>query len=106
MSDTPEQIHPDAPNVVLYSKPRCGQCIATAKALTMRGIPFVKIDVTEDDNAAARVRDLGYQSLPVVTAGDMHWSGFQLTKIDQLAVALKAWTPSAAVVEGDSDGAA
>ncbi|MGW4124747.1 glutaredoxin family protein [Nocardia sp. NPDC004711] len=102
----PDQIHPDAPRVVLYSKPGCGQCVATAKALENRGIPFVKLDITTDENAATRVRELGYQSLPVTVAGDMHWSGFQLTKIDQLAVALKNWTPSAVVTEGDSDGAA
>ncbi|MFE3229314.1 glutaredoxin family protein [Nocardia sp. NPDC059228] len=97
----PEQIHPDAPNVTLYSKPNCGQCVATAKALTARGVPFVKLDVAADENAANRVRDLGYQSLPVIVAGDMHWSGFQLTKIDQLAAALGNWTPSAPVEEAD-----
>ena len=99
MAQPDSQIHPDAPNVVLYSKPRCGQCVATAKALTSRGIPFVKVDITQDENATARVHALGYQSLPVVTAGDMHWSGFQLTKIDQLSAALRSWTPSEPVIE-------
>ncbi|MFE2994239.1 glutaredoxin family protein [Nocardia sp. NPDC059246] len=97
----PDRIHPDAPRVVLYSKPSCGQCITTAKALENRGIPFMKLDITTDNNAAARVRALGYQSLPVIVAGDMHWSGFQLTKIDQLAAALQSWTPSAPVEEAD-----
>ncbi|MGW3545871.1 glutaredoxin family protein [Nocardia niigatensis] len=97
----PEQIHPDAPSVTLYSKPNCGQCVATAKALAARGVPFVKIDVTTDENAANRVRSLGYQSLPVLVAGDMHWSGFQLSKVDQLAAALRAWTPSAPIREAD-----
>ncbi|MFE3051585.1 glutaredoxin family protein [Nocardia sp. NPDC059239] len=95
----PDQIHPDAPPVVLYSKPACGQCVATAKALTARGVPFVKVDITTDDNAADRVRNLGYQSLPVIVAGDMHWSGFQLNKIDQLAYALRNWTPSTEAAE-------
>ncbi|WP_052372157.1 glutaredoxin family protein [Nocardia otitidiscaviarum] len=94
------EIHPDAPTIVLYSKPGCGQCVATAKALTARGIPFVKVDVSVDANAAARVRDLGYRSLPVVVVGDMHWSGFQLDKIQQLEVALKNWTPSAPIPDG------
>ncbi|MGW4126387.1 glutaredoxin family protein [Nocardia sp. NPDC004711] len=97
----PDQIHPDAPTVVLYSKPGSGQCIATAKALENRGIPFVKIDITTDQNAADRVRGLSYQSLPVIAAGDMHWSGFQLDKIDQLKVALLNWTPSAPVEAAD-----
>ncbi|MET8430106.1 glutaredoxin family protein [Nocardia sp. NPDC004860] len=97
----PDQIHPDAPNVVLYSKPGCGQCVATSKALVARGIPFVKRDVSSDANAAERVRNLGYQSLPVIVAGDMHWSGFQLDKIDQLKDALLNWTPSAPVEEAD-----
>ncbi|MFE3279633.1 glutaredoxin family protein [Nocardia sp. NPDC059239] len=97
----PDQIHPDAPNVVLYSKPGCGQCIATAQALLARGIPFMKLDATTDDNAADRVHGLGYQCLPVIVAGDMHWSGFQLNKIDQLAYALRNWTPSAPIEEAD-----
>ncbi|MGX1809728.1 glutaredoxin family protein [Nocardia sp. NPDC055321] len=94
-------IHPQAPAVVLYSKRGCGQCIATEKAFAARGIPFVKVDVTQDANAAARVRALSYQSLPVVVVGDMHWSGFQLPKIDQLLTALQNWVPSAPV---DQDG--
>ncbi|MGW4126282.1 glutaredoxin family protein [Nocardia sp. NPDC004711] len=98
-----DQIHPDAPNVVLYSKPGCGQCSATVKALLACGIPFMTLDVTTDDNAADRVRDLGYQSLPVIVAGDMHWSGFQLDKIDQLAYALRNWTPSAPITEEELD---
>ncbi|MFE2994148.1 glutaredoxin family protein [Nocardia sp. NPDC059246] len=101
MTDNHTAIHVDAPKVVLYSKPGCGQCFATSKALLARGIPFVKRDVSTDENAAERVRNLGYQSLPVIVAGDMHWSGFQLTKIDQVAAALRNWTPSAPVEEAD-----
>ncbi|WP_306365353.1 glutaredoxin family protein [Nocardia sp. CC227C] len=108
------EIHPDAPTVVLYTRPGCGQCVVTAKALEDRRIPFVKRDVTGDANAAARLRDLGFQSLPVIVVGDaawvfqpvivvgdMHWSGFQLDKIKQLEAALKNWTPSAPIPEHD-----
>lgn len=94
-----EPIHPDAPKVILYTKPACGRCVATAKAFDNRGIEFVKLDVSEDENAALRVRDLGYLSLPVVVAGDMHWSGFDLVKIEQLAAALRKWEPSAPIEE-------
>lgn len=66
----------------VYSKPRCQQCTATYRKLKALGLPFNSIDVTEDAEAAAFVRELGYQQAPVVVVregGDIkkHWSGFR-----------------------------
>ena len=66
----------------VYSKPRCPQCTATYRKLKALGLPFNSIDVTEDAEAAAFVRTLGYSQAPVVVVregGDIkkHWSGFR-----------------------------
>lgn len=66
----------------VYSKPRCPQCTATYRKLKALGLPFNSIDVTEDADAAAFVRTLGYSQAPVVVVredGDIkkHWSGFR-----------------------------
>ena len=66
----------------VYSKPRCPQCTATYRKLKALGLPFNSIDVTEDADALAFIRTLGYQQAPVVVVcegGDIkkHWSGFR-----------------------------
>lgn len=57
----------------------------TTRRLDKHGVPYVYRDVTEDPAAHAEVVTLGYQALPVVVAGDMHWCRFRLSKLDRLA---------------------
>jgi glutaredoxin-like protein NrdH len=71
--------------VTLLSKPNCIQCSATEKALTNSGIGYTKIDVTQDAEALEMIRGLGYLQVPVVMAGDVHWSGFRPERIAELA---------------------
>lgn len=40
--------------------------------------------MTEDQDAYAHVRELGYQQVPVVEVGQQHWSGFRPDKISGL----------------------
>lgn len=66
----------------VYSKPRCHQCTATYRKLKALGLPFNSIDVTEDADALAFIRALGYQQAPVVVVREgedikKHWSGFR-----------------------------
>ena len=66
----------------VYSKPRCPQCTATYRKLKALGLPFNSIDVTEDADALAFIRALGYQQAPVVVVREgggikKHWSGFR-----------------------------
>lgn len=73
--------------VTVYSKPACGQCIATERALKTNGIEFTKVDMSKDESALEMVKGLGYQQAPVVIIGDAqdHWSGFRIDKIKALA---------------------
>lgn len=77
---------PNSPvEITVFSKPGCQQCAMTARHLDRLGLPYRYRDVTQDDEAREIVQSLGYQSLPVVTAGDMHWSGYRNTKLKRLA---------------------
>ncbi|MDP0926750.1 glutaredoxin-like protein NrdH [Paracoccus onubensis] len=72
-------------SITVYSKPACVQCTATTRALSARGIAFDLIDLTKDDEAMARVTELGYRQAPVVMTADDHWAGFRPDKISALS---------------------
>lgn len=72
--------------VTVYTRPACGPCTATKRALDKANIPYTVVDISTDDAARDRVMALGYSSAPVVVAGpDEHWSGFRPERIKALA---------------------
>ena len=75
-------------SVLVYSKPNCPQCTKTKNTLKAAGVGFDEIDITEDDNAFMRVtQELGYRQMPVVEAGDQHWSGHDDVMLSALIAA-------------------
>ncbi|MDV2475128.1 glutaredoxin family protein [Rhodococcus zopfii] len=71
--------------VTLYAKSSgCQGCKLTARHLERQGTPFVELFVDQDPAAAQTVALLGYRSVPVVTAGDMHWHGYRPDKLNAL----------------------
>ena len=74
-------------SITVYSKPACVQCTATYRALDRQGIAYDVVDVSADDVALAKVRELGYQQVPVVITEQDHWSGFRPDKISSLHAA-------------------
>jgi glutaredoxin-like protein NrdH len=72
-------------SITVYSKPACVQCTATTRALDRRGVAYEVVDISEDAAAYARVSEMGYRQVPVVVAGDSHWSGFRPDMIGTLA---------------------
>ena len=75
--------------VTVYSKPACGQCLATTRTLDKKGIEYNYIDISTDPAAHDAVKAMGYLQAPVVMAGEDHWSGFRPDKLDELASMLK-----------------
>ncbi|MEN3930306.1 glutaredoxin-like protein NrdH [Microvirga sp. W0021] len=71
--------------ITIYSKPACVQCTATIRAVERKGINYQVVDISEDADAYAYVRQLGYMQVPVVVAGQDHWAGFQPDRIGALA---------------------
>lgn len=76
--------------ITVYTKPACGPCIATKRALESKEIPFN--EASGPDNVEM-LHELGYMESPVVIvrddAGEIldHWSKFRLDKIEALAAA-------------------
>lgn len=73
-------------NVILYTKPNCMQCNFTKKFLEDHAINYDMFDVTEDETALNKVKELGFQSLPVIVAeGIEPFFGFRPDVLEQLA---------------------
>lgn len=70
--------------ITLYSLPACVQCETTKRYLNKNGIEFTEINMSEDQTALEKVRELGYTQAPVVVAGDTSWSGFRLDSLKKL----------------------
>ena len=70
--------------VTVYSKTACGKCVFTKKWLESKGIPYEEKRTDLDDDARNEVIEMGYQELPVVVAGNEHWSGYQPDKLAEL----------------------
>jgi len=64
--------------ITVYKKPQCFQCDKTIEKFTTAGLPVEVVDVTENPDALAYVKDdLGYTGAPVVVSEHDHWSGLR-----------------------------
>lgn len=77
--------------VTVHTTPGCVQCRMTERALDRRGIDYVVVDLSVDEAALARVRELGHATAPVVVVTDTasgrvadHWAGFKPERIAAL----------------------
>lgn len=55
------------------------------RLLDQNQITYQIVDVDEDTGALETIKSLGYSALPVITAGDDHWSGFRPDRLKALA---------------------
>ncbi|WP_048728743.1 glutaredoxin-like protein NrdH [Carnobacterium sp. 1290_CSPC] len=70
--------------VTVYSKPDCMQCNFTKKWLKERNIPFTELNVKEDEDALSKIKEMGYQAVPVIVTETENWYGFQPDKLAKL----------------------
>lgn len=70
--------------VTVYSKPDCIQCNFTKKWLKERNVPYTELNVEEDEEALSKVREMGYQAVPVIVTETENWYGFQPDKLAKL----------------------
>lgn len=76
--------------VVVYSKPGCGSCVATKRALDKAGVSYETVDVSVDSEARDMLVERGFSAMPVVAPGDnvASWfSGFQLACLREVIAA-------------------
>ena len=63
--------------ITIYSKPNCMACNFSKKYLEDKGVPFEEIDVFEDAESLAMLRDRGFSQMPVVRIDGEFHTGFQ-----------------------------
>ena len=72
-------------NVTLYTKKRCQQCKLTKLWLDEHCIHYKTVDIIENKQAAEKIKQLGYQTVPVVVIHaepETSWSGFRPDVLD------------------------
>lgn len=72
-------------SVKVYTLPACVQCDSTKRMLKRNQVEYEEVDMSQDPVALEMVKTLGYTAAPVVVAGEDHWSGFRLDRIQALS---------------------
>lgn len=67
--------------ITVYTTPNCVQCNSTKRYFDKNDIEYETVDLSQDADAMAMVKELGYSVAPIVIAGNKHWSGFRLDQI-------------------------
>ena len=70
--------------VTVYTKTNCVQCEATKRWLRKAKIEFDTVNLEENPEAMAMVQELGYNAAPVVITDIESWSGFRISKLQDL----------------------
>lgn len=90
------------PQIQVYTKPNCSQCVQTKNALEMLGVPetaieFVKLE--EKPELIPMIKEkYRAQSAPVVVVNDNNfWSGFNMDKLKAFAASLAPVTSPCAI---------
>lgn len=75
--------------ITLYTLPDCAQCETTKLYLEKNQLPYTTVDLSQSPAEYEVIKALGYDRVPVVIAGDAHWSGFRPDKLYKLSKAEK-----------------
>ena len=70
--------------ITLFSKNNCMQCKMTKKFLEQNGADFEEINVDEHPEKIEYLVNLGFKAVPVIEAGDVRFSGFQPSKLNEI----------------------
>lgn len=76
--------------VTVYEKNNCVQCEATKRWLKRSKIEFDTVNVEENPEAMQKILDMGFQAAPVVITDVESWSGFRISKLENLKAELKS----------------
>lgn len=72
--------------VTVYTKPNCPHCKHTKRMLEEQGTEFAEVDVTQNAEALAKIRDVwGFRVVPVVETDDDVWDNHRPERIKELA---------------------
>ena len=83
------QSSPEATVIKAYWQPGCTSCLRMKEFLTRHGVPFVSVNVLDDQDGFAELAALGIRSVPIVRRGT-DWANGQVLR-DVARVAGIAW---------------
>lgn len=67
--------------ITVYSQPNCVPCKKVKSWLDGKDIAYVEKDVTADVAAFNELRNMGYNSTPVIVTATDNWAGIDLAKM-------------------------
>ena len=71
--------------IKVFTKPNCVACNFTKNFINDNKIEAEFIDVTQDEQALAEMKALGYNAMPVVYVDEQtHWFGFRHDELEKL----------------------
>ncbi len=70
--------------VTVYSKNNCMQCKMVKKWLGEHDVAFDEINIDEQPEYIQTVIDMGFRAAPVVTKGEISFSGFRPGELAKL----------------------
>ncbi len=70
--------------ITVYTLPDCAQCETTKNYLDRKQLAYSIVDLSQNPKEYDAIKLLGYDRVPVVIAGDTHWSGFRPDKLFKL----------------------
>jgi glutaredoxin-like protein NrdH len=71
--------------ITVYSTENCVACNASYRKLDDKGIDYTVVNLTAEPDRLKEIAHLGYNSAPVIIAGDQHWSGYRPDRLAALA---------------------
>ncbi|GAB7007526.1 hypothetical protein JCM18899A_50010 [Nocardioides sp. AN3] len=72
------------PEIRIYWKPGCSNCVRLKEHVTRRGFKFTAVNVVEDPAGFQELDTLGAKGLPVLTRGDRYVFGLDLAMVDEV----------------------
>ena len=82
---TGTQAEGDALPVKVYWQPGCSSCLKTKEFLLEHGIPFVSVNVVDDENGFKELEALGVRMVPIVAKGDKWANGAVFRDVAKVA---------------------
>lgn len=67
---------PQAKSFVIYTQPNCKWCVLAKDLLNTIGWFWTEIDITQDEQAKQRLKDLQLTKVPQIWIGDEHIGGY------------------------------
>lgn len=70
--------------VIVYSSNQCPNCDNLKKALGLKAIHYEEINIMEQPDAAAELRQKGFRALPVINDNGEWMSGFTMGNLNKI----------------------